>query len=415
VEKSEGKESAGNGHETAAALPRVLIYSNEFPQTGSAGGILLDRLFKDYPLDRVRIIGPKPQPASAPVRFTHHELRMPWRRFEGSRLNKLHRTLRSYGLVALAEPQRIDELLGGFQPDVVLTVMQHGTWYDSAMRYAKVRGLPLVTIIHDDNEGFDRVYSFARTAQRHRDGKFYRFACRRCCVSPEMEEEFTQRYGAAGEVLYPNRSEDLAPRDPSLNLSLRTPGRLTVGFVGNPNYGYGEQLVKMLSAIREASVRLIVWGHAPGGAAAPLAEARDVVDLRGFVPSHKAWEAVKRECDAVIFPYLDPPGAMERMYSIHFPSKLPEYLALGMPILMVGPACATGVKWASRNNEAVLLPESATCDSWIAALHQLRSDNALRTRLGTVALAAGARDFNPLDIQKRFQSVLHEVIEADDV
>jgi glycosyltransferase involved in cell wall biosynthesis len=396
-------------------LPRVLVYSNEFPQTGSAGGILLDRLFKDYPEDHLRIVGPKPQRASAPLRFRHHEVAMPWSRFEHSRFNRSHRTLRSFGLVPLKRPGQVDQLLEGFQPEVVLTVMQHGTWYDSAMHYAKARSLPLVTIIHDDNEGFDRVHSFARGAQRKKDGEFYRFAARRFCVSPEMEEEFARRYGVRGEVLYPNRSEDLGPRDPEMNASLRTPGRLTIGFVGNPNYGYGEQLVKMLPAIREAGAKLIVWGHAPGGAAAPLAEARDVVDLRGFIPSNEAWDAVKRECDAVVFPYLDPPGAMERMYSIHFPSKLPEYLALGMPIVMVGPECATGIRWARQRPDTVYLFDVAAPQRWRVDLERLCADAGLRSALGAGALRQGALDFDPLLIRRKFQSALREIAQEKTV
>jgi glycosyltransferase involved in cell wall biosynthesis len=399
-------ELATSNSPPATGWPQVLVYSNEFPQTGSAGGILLDRLFKDYPADRVRIVGPAPQKGSAPVRFTHHEFTMPWSKLESSRFNKVHRTLRGYGLIPLGSPQRVDESLDGFRPEVVLTVMQHGTWYDSALRYAKTMGLPLVTVIHDDNEGFDRVFPWARGAQRERDGIFYRLSSRRLCVSPEMAKEFRQRYGADGDVLYPNRSEGLTPRDPSLNLSLRTEGRLTLGFVGNPNYGYGEQLVKMLPAIREAGARLVVWGHHPGGAAAPLASAPDVVELRGFVPSAQAWEEVKRDCDAVVFPYLNPPGPMKRMYAIHFPSKLPEYLALGMPIVMVGPDDATGVRWAKGNAKAVHLLPAGEPEKWTAVLQQLTSSAQLRSSLGQGALEAGARDFDPVHIREKFLSAL---------
>jgi glycosyltransferase involved in cell wall biosynthesis len=410
VEKPEGKESTGNTDETAVAWPRVLIYSNEFPQTGSAGGILLDRLFKDYPADRVRIVGPAPQPASAPLRFRHHQVRMPWSRFEGSRFNRLHRSLRGFGFVPLQRPDVIDCLLGGFQPEVVLTIMQHGTWYDAAMRYAKARKLPLVTIIHDDNEGFDKVSWWALKARRKRDGAFYRSGSRRLCVSTEMEQEFQRRYGVPGEVLYPNRSEELTPRDPQLNLSLRAPGRLTLGFVGNPNYGYGEQLVKMLPALREAKAKLVAYGHEPRGAAAPLAEARDVVELRGFVHTpEEAWQGIKDSCDVLIFPYLDPPGAMERMYSIHFPSKLPEYLSAGMPIVMVGPDCATGMRWAKRHPAAVLTLDSQAPEAWPGQFQRLAAEADLRCRLGSEALKAGAKDFDPVAIRSHFLASLSEV------
>jgi glycosyltransferase involved in cell wall biosynthesis len=228
-----------------------------------------------------------------------------------------------------------------------------------------------------------------------------------------MEEEFARRYGARGDVLYPNRSEEIASRDPRLNLSLRTPGRLTLGFIGNPNYGYGEQLVKMIPVLRKTNAKLVAYGHEPRGAAAPLTEARDVVELRGFVPTpEEAWEGVKRDCDLLVFPYLNPPGAMERLYSIHFPSKLPEYLAVGMPIVMVGPESATGVRWARRHPSAVYLVDSSEPKMWSADLERLASDAELRSSLAAGAVEAGALEFDPLALRNRFQSVLLETAQT---
>ncbi len=402
-----GRVSGSSAH--AADLPRVLIYSNEFPQTGTAGGILLDRLFNDYPADLMRMVGTSKSPASAPLRFAHRQVWMPWGLLENSRFNRLHRTLRAYGLVALKRPGDIDALFPGFSPQVVVTVMQFGTWYDSAARYARERRLPLVTVVHDDNEIFEPVYRWAKKPQRRQDGRFYRGAVRRLCVSPEMEEEFRERYGVAGEVLYPNRSEDVQPRDPRCNLSLRSPGRLTLGFVGNPNYGYGEQLVKMLPAFRAANARLIAYGQTPHGAAEELARASDVVELRGFVPTpEEAWQGVQRDCDAMVFPYLAPPGFMEPLYRVHFPSKLPEYLALGMPIVMVGTDSATGVRWARRHPEAVLLLEADAPESWSGELRRLARDEDLRARLAAAALSAGREEFDPVSIRRDFLRVLSQ-------
>jgi hypothetical protein len=409
VEKSEGKESAGNADETAAAWPRVLIYSTEIPQTGLAGGILLERLLQGYPAEKIRVVGPPAEKLSAPSRFIHHVVRMPWRKFEMSRFNVMHRSLRSYGAVALKHPEEIDRLLDGFRPQVVLTVMQFGTWYLSSMRYARSRNLPLVCLIHDDNECFEPVYGWARGARRRTDGRFYRYACRRLCVSPEMEEECSRRYGVRGEVMYPNRSEDLNPRDPMLNVALRTPGRLTLGFVGNSNYGYGEQLVRMLPTFRSMGARLVIYGPRPRGEASPLCEAVDVVEYRGFVPSSfEAWEGVKQDCDAMIFPYLDPPGRMEGLYTLHFPSKLPEYLALGMPIVMIGPESATGVRWVRRHPDAALLLDHLNPCSWPAALEMLRDSAPLRESLALNAGKAGGHDFDPVEIRRRFQACLVE-------
>lgn len=385
-----------------ASLPRVLIYSHEFPQSGTAGGLILSRLLRDYPKEQVLILGPAPQPNSGPLEFPHRPIGMPWSKFEHSRFNRLHRSMRSFGLVPRAAVAKVASMVGDFRPEVVLTVMQHGTWYDSAWLYAQEAGLPLVAVIHDDNEEFDKVHAFASGAQRRRDGGFYRFARHRLCVSPEMEEEFAQRYGVRGEVMYPIRSEDLHPRDLRENRMLKVSGRLTLGFVGNPNYGYGEQLLRMVPAFREANVRLLVWGRQPGGPAAPLADAADVVELRGFLPSAKAWAQAKEACDAVILPYSDPPGRMEKLYSIHFPSKLPEYLALGMPVVVAGPASATGVRWAANNPGAALLLDGGAPETWAPRLAELRKDDAMRESLGHGALAAGNKYFQPAAIRTRF-------------
>ena len=151
-------------------FPQVLIFSSEFPQTGTAGGLILHRIFQEYPAERVRILGPEPDPNSKPVAFRHHIIRMPWKKFESSRFNKAQRTLRSFGLVPRFPLPQADRLLDGFRPEVVLTVMQHGTWYDSAMAYAQARKIPLVTIVHDANENFDKVYGWAKEAQRRAVG-----------------------------------------------------------------------------------------------------------------------------------------------------------------------------------------------------------------------------------------------------
>jgi glycosyltransferase involved in cell wall biosynthesis len=165
----------------------------------------------------------------------------------------------------------------------------------------------------------------------------------------------------------------------------------------------------MLPALRAANAKLVAYGHEPRGAAAPLKEARDVVELRGFVPTpEEAWEGVKRDCDVLVFPYLDPPGLMERMYSIHFPSKLTEYLAAGLPIVMVGPEAATGVRWARSHPQAVYLLDASAPESWSAEFERLASEAELRSLLAHGALEAAVRDFDPLAIREKFRSALRE-------
>ena len=385
-------------------LPQILIFSHEFPQTGTAGGLILHRLFQGFSAERVGILGPEPQKNSKPVAFRHHVVRMPWRRFEGSRFNRVHRTLRSFGLVPRFPVRQADRLLDGFRPEVVLTVMQHGTWYDSAMAYAQARKIPLVTIVHDANENFDKVYGWAKEAQRRADGRFYRLARHRLCVSPEMEEFCFRKYGVRGEVMYPNRDESLRPRPPEWNRELRNPPHLTVGFVGNVNYGYGEALVEILPALEQTGGRLRIWGPPPGQECRALAESANV-RLEGFLPSPEVWEPVKRECDAVILPYSSS-ERMKQLYSYHFPSKLPEYLALGMPVMVTGPDYPTGYRWAQRHPEAAVNASCLERDKIALTLQKLKMDGQLRAKLADSAWKEAQKDFNP----EKIRSVFHQIL-----
>ena len=121
--------------------------------------------------------------------------------------------------------------------------------------------------------------------------RYSRFARHRLCVSPEMEEFCFRKYGVRGEVMYPNRDENLSPRPPEWNRELRNPPQLTVGFVGNVNYGYGEALVGLLPAFEQTESRLRIWGPPPGQECRALAESANV-RLEGFLPSPEVWEPV---------------------------------------------------------------------------------------------------------------------------
>jgi len=332
----------------------------------------------------------------------YRRLKLPWQRFERSRFNRLKRSMRAFGLVPPVSSLQMERLLGGFAPDVVFCVMQHAVYYDAAHRHARRHGLPLVAAIYDVNEEFERVLPWALPATRRRDGAFYRYASRRLCVSPEMERLCSELYRAEGSVLYPNREPELQARPMAHNAQLRHPPALTLGFAGNLNYGYGEGILQMLPALRAEKARLILYGRPPAGAAAPLLDAVDCCEFRGFAATGEAWEGLKRDCDAAWLPYPDLGGQMERLYRHHFPSKLPEYLALGMPVVVTGPAYATGMRWARRN----LGPEPCASNlaDFTSLLQRLASDQPWRRQLVERCLQAGQRDFDPVKIAAEFHA-----------
>lgn len=388
--------------------PALLVLSDEGPNLNTAGGILLYRLLSAYPTDRLRVIEAKrnADPRRGLLDCSYRSVAAPLQRLEISRFHHLKHSLCALGLIPGISTRVIEKLLKGFRPDVVLSVMQSAAYYDTAYRYARSRGLPLMLIIHDVREEFEHVYDSALTSVRRRNGEVYRYAKHRLCVSPEMERLNAELYGVPGEVMYPNRSEDLQPRPIEEAATLKIRGRLSVGFVGNLNYGYGDELLRLLPAFRATGSRLMIFSHPPNKSCAALLDAHDCCDFRGFVPSQEAWRQTKNECDAVIMPYPNPAGQMATLYRYHFPSKLPEYLALGMPVIVTGPEYATGVKWALRHHNAV----ECYCGTDLAVLASilvsLRDNPERRLALANAALAESAADFDPIKIKRAFMQKL---------
>jgi len=390
--------------------PSLLLLSDEGPQTSTAGGMVLFRLLEDYPKERLRVIERRVEPGCTRLPCRYETLTTPGQRFEHTRFHRWKNSLRAFGLVPPVPLRRIESLLDGFRPEVVLCVMECAAYYDCAWSFARKHGLPLVVIVHDVNDQFEPVLPFALGAARRRDGAFYRFASRRLCVSPEMEALCVELYAAHGDVLYPNPSEELQPRRFAEAWHLKQPGRLTVGFAGNLNYGYGEELLRLLPAFRAAQARLVLFSKPPGGAAAALQDAKDCCEFRGFAPTAlTAWHAIQKDCDAVILPYPNPPGAWERLIRHHFPSKLPEYLALGLPVLVTGPDYATGVTWALKHPEAAAVCTSVDLAEPARLLARLRKEAPLRLALAEGARCAGLMDFDPRKIKAEFLGHLRTV------
>src|SRR5262249_54587562 len=120
------------------------------------------------------------------------------------------------------------------------------------------------------------------------------------------------------------------------------------------------------------------------------------------------WPTVQAECDAVILPYAFS-GTITRVYRTHFPSKLSEYCWMGVPILIVGPEDATGVRWGQRHPGAALVATSPDLQRLAPLLEKLLSDGSLRASLASRAAALARIEFDPIKIRRQFLGLLQQV------
>ena len=140
----------------------------------------------------------------------------------------------------------------------------------------------------------------------------------------------------------------------------------------------------------------------------------DSVQYGGFASSPlQTWERVKKECDVVLLPYHWEPGFRD-LYQAHFPSKLPEYLALGVPVLITGPAYAAGVAWGLQHPRAALTVSDPSQEAMRDAFIRLRDEPSLRVALATEAVDVGSKEFDPEAIRGQFIQKLREVVSQAD-
>ncbi|HVT73097.1 MAG TPA: glycosyltransferase [Lacunisphaera sp.] len=387
-------------------LPRLLFLSSESPHTQAPGAIVFHRLLRDYPAERLLVVTNHP-PAEGADRLACRYETVP---LLADRLNRTRfwswkAALRSLGGPDLIRLAPIESVLRGFRPEVVATLMQDSWYYDLAARFARKHRLPLCLFIHDLPHGFEPVGPWLAGRQVARDRAVYRQAALRLAISPGMAEWLKEHYAAPCDVLLPPRDDSLV-QAAGAALSLKTPGRLTLGYAGGLHYGYGEQLLRMLPVLRETGTRLEYFGPQPGGAVAALGDATDVIRFNGYARTPgDAWRALLERCDIVLQPYLNPPGAHELQYRTHFPSKLGDCLSLGLPLLVTGPAFASGAAWCRDRNEVACLVTDPSPAALRQALLDLKDNTARRIELARRAQAAAA-EFDAPALRRRFHEIL---------
>ena len=176
---------------------------------------------------------------------------------------------------------------------------------------------------------------------------------------------------------------------------------MTIGYAGGLHYGYGDQLRRMLPVLRATGTRVEYFGPKPAGANRVLAEATDVFHCNGYVsPPEAVWREILKRCDAVLQPYSNPLGQHELQCRTHFPSKLTDYLSLGLPVIVTGPAEASGIAWCLRHPASAMTITDPAPAALIAGLRELAADATLRETLARGAhAAAGEFDAGPLRAQ----------------
>jgi len=376
------------------ALPRLLYLGDVPVESTVAGSALLYRLLEEYPAHRLRIVEGglnRSSPDHRLVGVRYDVSNFVWKRLLYSRFVFPYSAFLAF--TAGARTYQLQATVKDFRPEAIITVA-HGFACLTAAALARRLGLPLHLVVHDDwPSAVELPKSLQKWANR-RFGAVYRQARSRICVSPYMADEFRKRYGVEGVVIYPSRSAR-APSFDQLPARKPVPGApLVFGYAGSISTPqYAQALVSLASVLKPLDGRLIVFSQVEDDAAGPLALRSSNIELRPIIPFNELMATLRREVDVLFLPMSFSPCHRTNM-ELSFPSKLTDYTATGLPILIWAPPYSSALRWARENEGVAEVVEEEGVNALERSTRKLARDPDYRDRLGEAARVAGERFFS---------------------
>jgi len=379
-----------------------IAYVGDVPVEASYhGSALLYRLLSNYPAGKLTIIETATE--------SQQQRRLPNVNYINRPIGKqrlLNTRFHPYAVAWFTQAAQrtapnIAQLANGFES--VLTVA-HGFGWLAAAELARKRKADLHLIVHDD---WPRVADIApqfRNWLDQRFGRVYRQARSRLCVSPAMSRFYEQRYGKPAMVIYPSRAADCADfSEPPAHLADREK-QFTVAFAGTINSrGYVRALSAVQKVLEQVNGRLLIFGPLTSVEAKQAGLNHRNTEIRGLLNSTELLTRLRDEADALFVPMSFAATDRANM-EMAFPSKLADYTATGVPLLIYGPSYCSAVAWA-RENVGVAEVVEAECEL-ATAIARLANNPDHRVALGKRALDTGREYFTHARVQQRFHQSL---------
>lgn len=387
-------------------VPRLLYVADVPVECSHHGSALIYRLLQGYPKEKLKIV-------EAGLLGSQAERRLPGIRYHrlpirGGRFL----TTRFFGwvssILSLRAPSdlgRLTNVAADFNCEAVVTVA-HGFSWLTAAAYARRRRIPLHLIIHDDWLRLMPDVSAVRRWVDRQFAKCYREAASRLCVSPGMVEDYMRRYGVKGSVLYPSRSND-CPKYTSVSprVFLQREG-IVIGYGGNSSPDVISGLTKLAQSARSVDAELCIFGPFTTDQQSNLKAIYSKVTFKGLMPYKDMIRELRDKTDILFVPM--PFDDSRRFASLGFPSKLADYTAIGLPILIHGPVSCSATKWAREHAGVAEVIDTEDPNELTQALNKLISNPKLRAQLASSAMRVGEYCFDHTRLQRHFIGCLQD-------
>ena len=383
------------GVQHGTTFPR-LVYIGDVPIEESYGGSTqLFRLLAAYPQEKLLIIETNtlfPQGGRQLEGVCYRRMRIAHARFLRTRLHGWYGAF-VHGTAPL-KLGTLRKVIADFQPEAVMTVA-HGFAWSLAHSFAQAAALPLHLIIHDDWRTAMPCAEALRGLVGRRFAAAYRRAATRHCISPYMEERYRNEFGVAGSVLPPVRGDD-GPRFASPKVTDST--RPVYAFAGSLfSSGYRDLLFRFAGLLPDGSKLLLFSPHCD----CVPDELRSHIEVRSpLATPTELVHTLRNEADVLFCPSSF--HSRDRItMEINLPSKLTDYTAAGLPLLVWGPGESSAVRWARENSGAAVYVDVDDDDRCREAISYL-ADPGVRRLYAKGSIQVGEAWFSPQAAREKF-------------
>jgi glycosyltransferase involved in cell wall biosynthesis len=299
------------------------------------------------------------------------------------------------------------------RPDVIYTILGSIEMME-LVELIRVRfDLPVVVHLMDDWRAERERYGLLSPLRRRRLNRLFERSVRTArghlAISDAMASAYTAEFGVAFEAI-----QNVIDSDHWLKCSRQdvTPGSPARVLYAGSVYS-GVQLSSLLDVaasvtrLRAAGIAIALDVMAPEYMVAPFRTALEAFEGTRVVPQVPRDRYFATICDAdlLLLPVNFDPATI-RMVRYSMPTKVPEYLVSGVPILLYGPAGIAQIAYAEGAGWGLTVtqPTPALLDT---ALQRIVEDRSLRQQLVGRARETAAARHDATTVRAAFRTMLN--------
>jgi glycosyltransferase involved in cell wall biosynthesis len=420
-------------------LPRTLIVTPGGFSHVTGGGVTLSSLFADWPKDRLATVykdhvTPATDVCDTYYRLGREEIRK-WGPLEAVRRNLVAKgddsagrpESSARGLITTGRQclfgdgvpetvrltQELDSWVANFRPDVIYSVLGSNAMIELTDALRVRNGLPLVIHVMDDWPS--TIYRggllsrFERRRLKRNLGHLLSASTTRLAISDSMVTAYESRYGFSFQAFQNNLDSNDWSGIARIDTTLGTPIKI-VYFGSILPFAQLDSLITCCQAIdrlQQDGVAVTLDIFSPSSQSEAYRErlvVADCITLNKAIPDRATY--LKKLCgaDLLLLPVnFDADTIRYIQYSM--PTKVPEYLASGVPILVYGPAQVAQVEYAEQAKWGYVVTEPGV-EQVELGLRRLIEDIELRARLSRTARRIATERHDAEIVRRDFEAAL---------